>query len=55
MDGEVLKGIPAKAVNFNDNMNGEYEVCVVRGYNEDSEEYTVDFESSNKRDSVHIL
>ena len=50
MDGEVLKGIPAKAVNFNDNMVEEYEVCVVRGYNEDSEENTFEFDSSNKRD-----
>lgn len=36
-------------------MVGEYEVCVMRVYNEDSEEYTVDFESSIKRDSVHKL
>ena len=50
MDWEGLKGIPAKAVNFNDNMVGEYEICVMRGYNEDSEENTVEFDSSNKRD-----
>ena len=50
MDGEGLKGIPVLAVNFNDIMVGECKICVMRGYNEDSEEYTVDFESSNKRD-----